>query len=345
VANSDITGAVSADPAHAAAADDYGFPGCRPVRIRRDEIVDYEGRIEFWDAETEIAMVSDDTTLYHEYPSQRLAQLAQIIAQYRGAPIDTFGTVDLQQRRLGVRWRSLQADQTVYLNSRRDRPPGGVIIVGETVLPDVIVEVDNTTDARRRKLGLYESWGFPEVWVEVPDLKSPSRSPRRLAGLTIHLLGPAGYVRAAASKAFPGWTATEIHLAMNERERSDETIAALRRVGHALGAHEGTTPDDDPVLREERRESREEGRTQGREEGRTEGREEGRRQGRLEQACVLLCRQARRKFGAETAALVADQLEPANADWLADLADWIMDCATGRELRDRLAARQRHSRP
>ena len=37
--------------------------------------------------------------------------------------------------------------------------------------------VDHTTDVHRGKLALYESWGFPEVWVEVPE--APSRGRRK----------------------------------------------------------------------------------------------------------------------------------------------------------------------
>ena len=33
--------------------------------------------------------------------------------------------------------------------------------MGSDTLPDVVLEVDNTTDVRRGKLSLYESWGFP----------------------------------------------------------------------------------------------------------------------------------------------------------------------------------------
>ena len=49
------------------------FPGCRAVRIARDAIADFEGRIEYWDAATETAwMVCEPTTVYHEGPGQRL---------------------------------------------------------------------------------------------------------------------------------------------------------------------------------------------------------------------------------------------------------------------------------
>ena len=118
-----------------------------------------------------------------------------------------------------------------------------------------MLEVDYSTDVRRGKLGLYEAWGFPEVWVEVPDVGSPSRSLRRPAGLTIHRLGADGFGQAAASVAFPGWTAAEIHTALNEARLSAATSAVLTRVGRALGDAEGTVADDHPWLREQRREA------------------------------------------------------------------------------------------
>ena len=56
----------------------------------------------------------------------------------------------------------------------------------------------------------------------------------------------------------------------------------LNRVGTAMGAREGTGPDDDPFLRRQRGESRAEGWVQGRTLGRTEGHAEGWAQGRAE---------------------------------------------------------------
>ena len=249
------------------AATSDRFPGCRPVRISRQQITDYEGRIEYWDATTEIAMVCESASIYHEHPPQRLAGLLSTIAHVRGSPIESFGAADLLVRDAhGAHRRILQADQTVYLRPRATRPWGPAIEVGSDMLPDVVLEVDNTTDVRRGKLALYESWGFPELWVEVPDTPSPSRPAGLRPGLTIHLLGDRGYGTAASSLSFPGWTALEIHRALNETELSDATMAALRRVGRALGAAEGTGPDDDPLLREERRESHAEGRAGGRRE-------------------------------------------------------------------------------
>ena len=249
------------------------FPGCRPVRISRAAIAACERRIEYWDAATETAMVCDPVSTYHELPAQRLRELATRIALVRGSPIETFGAADLLLRDAHGAWlRILEADQTVYLHPRTTRPTGARIEVGSDTLPDVVLEVDNTTDVRRGKLALYESWGFPEVWVEVPDQYSPSRPAGLHPGVTIHLLVDGAFRTVPSSRAFPGWTAPEIHRALNERELSSVTMSVLRRIGRTLGAASGTGPDDDPLLRTERRESRAVGRTQGRVEGRAEGR-------------------------------------------------------------------------
>lgn len=308
--------------------DADGFPGCRAVRIPRDELADHEGRIEYWDGATEIAMVCETVSLHHELPSQRLAQMTALIAVARGAPIDTCGTADLLLRNEhGKTWRILEADQTVYLYPVRDRPDGPYMVVGEDTLPNVVVEVDHTTDARRRKLAMYRSWNLPEVWVEVPDAPSPSRPASRKPGLTIHVLHADGYRPSPRSRAFPGWTAAEIHQAMNEPVLSAETMAVLERVGQALRERDGAGPHDTPFLRLMRAASHAEGHAEGRAEGRAEQR-------------ALLRRQAARRFDAETAerlaALLADVDDPAR---LEEAAEWIVACATGAELLDRCSRR------
>ncbi|MCE2559861.1 MAG: hypothetical protein J4F98_15030 [Acidobacteria bacterium] len=130
-------------------------------------------------------------------------------------------------------------------------------------LPDVILEVDHTTDVRRRKLDVYASWGLPEVWAEVPE---PVWMAPRTSGrprFVIYLLEGDGYVESAVSRAFAGWRAAEIHRALNEERKSAETVAAVRRVGRRLGRATGTGPDDDRFLGAEREESRAEGRAEG----------------------------------------------------------------------------------
>ena len=294
------------------------FPGCRPITIKREDLDTYDGRFEYWDGDTETAwMVCEPTTDTHERPSQRLAALGALIAAARGSYIECFGAMDLVLRgEGGERRRILQADQSVYLHPGRARlPEGAGMVVEEHDFPDVVVEVDHTTDVRRGKLGLYEEWGFLEVWVEVPERESRSRPAGRRSGLVIHVLEGGRYRVAPVSRAFPGWTAAEIHTAMNEPELSEATGRVLDRVGRALGAREGIGPDDTPWLRRQRRESRAEGER------------------------ALLVRQAARRFGAGTAERLSALLPRIDdPDRLAEVADWIVDCATGADLLERVEA-------
>ena len=238
----------------------------------------YEGRLEFWDRSTQTAlMVREPTSPYHERPSRRLTRLAERIALARGAPFESYGHMDLLLRdRQGQARRIMQADEALYLHPAKARLPGiSAMVVGEDDFPDVVLEVDHSTDVRRGKLKLYESWGFPEVWVEVPERRAPSRPRSRLPGLCIHLLEGGAYKVVPESRALPGWKADEIHTALNEAELSARTVAALERVGTALGAREGTGPKDDPQMREHLRRALEKGQAKGRAEGQAQGRSEG----------------------------------------------------------------------
>ena len=257
---------VAAEPRR---AQPPAFPGSKPVHLPRTEIERFEGRLEYWDAATETAWICDPATPYHERPSRLLTRLAERVAGVRGSPIESYGSMDLVLRDSdGEPRRIMQADESVYLHPGRAKPGPAAMVVGEDDFPDVVLEVDHTTDVHRGKLDLYESWGFPEVWVEVPDAPSPSRPHRRPSGLTIYLLEHGRFRVAAESRAFLGWRAEEIHLALNEPVPSAQTSATVERVAAALGAREGTGPDDDPLLRSQRRQGFERGLAHGRAEGR-----------------------------------------------------------------------------
>ena len=267
-----------APPAERREPEALEFPGCRPVRVARDEIADCEQRFEYWSADTEVAMVCEPVSYYHERPAHRLARLAGLIAAARGAAIEAVGQTDLLVRNFrGERQRIMQADQILFLHPAQTIPLGNEIEVGTDALPEVVLEVDNTTDVRRGKLGLYEAWGFGEVWVEVPDEPAPSRPAALRPGLTIYARERAGLRPVPASRAFPGWTAAEIHRALNEPELSEETAGVLNRVGRMLGTAEGTGPDSDPFLRRQRSESHAVGWAGGHAEGHAEGRAEAQR--------------------------------------------------------------------
>ena len=248
------------------------FVGCKAVPMSPGQYRLFEGRLEVWDAELRTAWMVRESppTLIHESPSQRLAGLAERIAAVRGSPIACCGTLGLMvtdQR--GDPRRVMRPDQAIHVNPTRAEQEGyGAILVGESRLPDLVMEVDNTTDVRRGKLKLYESWGFPELWVEVPDRESPSRPSGLRPGLTIYLLEGGTYQISPASRAFPGWRAVDIHAALNEFALSERSLALVEGMGRLLGARDGTGPDDDPMLRSLRAESRAEGEVKGRTESR-----------------------------------------------------------------------------
>ncbi len=300
------------------------FPGCRPVHLPRSDLEGSDQRLEYWDGATETAWICDPVSPYHERPSRRLTALVGRIAQVRGAHVESYGSMDLRQQ--GWPQSIMQADESVYLHPGRARLPGpAAMVVGVDDFPDVVLEVDYTTDVRRGKLALYEAWGFPEIWVEVPD-QTPSRPRRRRPGLTIHLLQDGAYRTAPESRAFPGWTAEEIHAALNEPAPSARTIAVLERVGTVLGEREGTGPDHDPLLRSQRRRGFERGMEHGIERGRAEGER------------ALLCRQAAQKFDQDTARQLAELLEhAAGPDRLAQAGIGIIESKTSAEFLARVA--------
>lgn len=246
----------------------YTLTGCRPVPMTDAEVAAYDGRMEYWDGETETAWELHDHSRYHEGACFRVSQLVDRVAMFRGAPIELLGTTDLQERDAsGKRKQVAQADELIYLDGR-NRPRGAVVVIGESPLPDVVVEVDLTTDVRDRKLKLYAKWGIPELWVEVPEARMPSR--RKRPGLAIRVLDGGKFRERDESVAFPTWEADEIHHSLNEPFLSTMTVRQLRRVGEIMGRQTGTDPDDDPVMDEHGRSKHAEGFRDGREQGRRE---------------------------------------------------------------------------
>jgi len=243
------------------------LPGCEPIPLPASALDTFEARLEVWDGRTETAWVCEPVTGYHEQPTRRLAWAAGRIASVRGSPIESFGSMDLLQRDASGRKRwIMQADEVLYLHPERARMSKRAVEVGVHDLPDVVLEVDHSTDVRLWKLGMYQEWGFAEIWVLVPWEESV-RGP----GLAIHVREDGGgYREARQSVAFPGWTVAEIHGALTEEPLSLESYGALERVGRALGAREGTIPEDDPLTRSLSSRARAEGYTRGHSDGRAE---------------------------------------------------------------------------
>ena len=247
------------------------FPGCESFHLPAGEIDRYDGRLEFWDSVTETAWkVCEPTSIQHEQPSRQLAQMAGQFAMLRGSRIACFGSANLVRFDAAGRKRWLmQADEVLYLHPDRSRLQGPAIDVDEDPLPEVVLEVDHTTDVRRRKLGIYQGSGFPEIWVLVP-WEASARAP----GLTIHVRRGDVYREETASRAFPGWRAEEIHRALTEDPLSAVARRALERVALAMGARAGTRPEDDPFTRSVSEKAKVKGYARGRKEGHDEGRRE-----------------------------------------------------------------------
>ena len=304
------------------------FAGCEPIRATEAEILgpEWDGRkVEYWNAAAETAwVVREPTTVYHEGPAARLAALVRQICQARGSDARCIGATDLRFRREdGTLGDIMQADQTVYLHpGQAALPTGGRVIVGDDPLPDVVLEVDHTTDVRRGKLLAYAGWGLPEVWVEVPEAGSTRRPRNRRAGLVIHRLEDDEYRESAVSRAFPGWRADEIHQALNEDVMSEATAGVLWRVGRALGDREGTAWRDDPLLARVERMSR-------------------------ARAHAAMAEALLRRRGIEVPADFAASLSPAHRDVLADAspATVVEAAATARSATDFLARLRRSPSP
>ena len=261
-----------------AAYRDEDFPGCESFHLPASELDTYEGRLEFWDGATETAWKIPDTPIQHEQPSRQFVQMTGQFAMLRGSRIACYGSGDLVRRDAAGRKRWLmQADEVLYLHPDRVRLAGPAIDVDADPLPDVVLEVDHTTDVRRRKLGIYKESGFPEIWVLVP-WESSARTP----GLAIHVRHGEGYREERTSRAFPGWRAEEIFRALTEAPMSEAAWRALERTALAMGAREGTTPEDDPLMRSHSAKARTKGHREGHAEGHREGHAEGHREGRAE---------------------------------------------------------------
>ena len=271
--DADPAGAGVADPAVIASRpllENLRFPGCRPLPLPRgrfEEDFDFDEQLEYWDARTETAWVAETPGIVHEDTSRRLLHLVYGIATARGAPIRAIGTIGLVERDAGGDpVRAMQPDETLYLHPGRTVfPAAGPLVIGRHDLPDVVLEVDHTTDIRPGKLPVYEAWGVPELWAVVPE-----GARRRRPGVTIHRMIGGRYRSSPASVALPGWTAAEIHAALTERVTSARTDRVLERVGRVLGEREGTKPDDVPLIRSFTEEARAEGYAEGRAEARVE---------------------------------------------------------------------------
>ena len=138
---------------------------------------------------------------------------------------------------------------------------------------------------------------------------------------------------AALRQAFEAWIA-QVLLPRRFRGVAPESLPRLEEVRTML--EENVREWTAEWVAEGREQGLEQGRAEGRQEGRAEGRQEGRQEGHAEER-TLLCRMAARKFDAATAQELAAALaEVTDADRLAAVGDWIIECGTAADLLARL---------
>ena len=135
-------------------------------------------------------------------------------------------------------------------------------------------------------------------------------------------------------RAFDAW-ARQVLLPRRFRGTPPESLPRLEEVRTML--EETVREWTADWVAEGREQGLEQGREQGLEQGREQGLEQGLEQGRAEER-ALLCRLAARKFDAATAQRLAAALaEATDAERLAEVGDWIIECGTADELLDRVA--------
>ncbi len=150
--------------------------------------------------------------------------------------------------------------------------------------------------------------------IELETNRDRARLPELLGSL-IELLREQGDEE--LTQAFRSWVA-QVLLPRRFRGTESESLPQLEEVR--------------TMLAEQVREWTEDWVEEGRVEGREEGREQGIAQGRAEER-ALLFRLAERKFDADTARRLAAALEVvADPNRLAQIGDWIIECATSADL-------------
>ena len=154
-------------------------------------------------------------------------------------------------------------------------------------------------------------------------------------------------------RAFEAWV-WQVLLARRFRGKVPESLPRLEEVQTMLeetvrewtadwvaeGREQGVEQGREQGLEQGREQGLEQGREQGLEQGREQGLEQGLEQGRAEER-ALLCRLAARKFDAATGERLSAALaDVTDADRLAEVGDWIIECGTEVELFARLHARR-----
>ena len=154
---------LSSKPYRRAAARAPEFPGCRPIPLKREALDDYDRPLRVLGRGYRDRMGGARAHVRHPRAAFRTPGGPEPRHRgVRGSPIECYGTMDLLLRDArGEKRRIMQADQSVYLHPWRARLPTDAMEIGVQDYPDVVLEVDHTTDVRRGKLCCTRRGGSP----------------------------------------------------------------------------------------------------------------------------------------------------------------------------------------
>lgn len=167
-----------------------------------DALVDRHYHMSFDGEDLELMTISDDHSQY----SGILGDFVVVLTEETNQPRRTSGDMTLKREDLE---RAIEADQSFYIDNEA-RVRHKKIDLAVDPPPDLGIEVDLTTDSRRR-FGIYAKIGVPEIW--------------RYDGEEVTILQrqPDGqYAVVAQSRYFSFLSAADLTRFLQQREQLDE---------------------------------------------------------------------------------------------------------------------------
>jgi Uma2 family endonuclease len=182
-----------------------------------DSFGDGGPRISFDCGRLEVVSPSND----HSRPSRLLDRLLGEFCERRGLVLEAWGDATWRKK---TALKAAEADCCYYV-SNADRVIGkkGFSLDKSDPPPDIVVEIDLTTDSRR-KFSIYAGFGVPEVWIYDGE------------SLRFYELIEGRYEEAPNSRNLPGLTSRLLleAFAMADKVGQQQAIAAFRKRIHKL---------------------------------------------------------------------------------------------------------------
>ncbi len=162
--------------------------------------------------------------LEHDNDGEFLGFLVVTLTQERGLSLKAGGSATMRRRK---KRRGLEADKCYWIASAALMGGRRRLDLRKDPPPDLAIEVDVTNSSLDR-MGIYAALRVPEVW--------------RLEGddLSFHVLDESGaYQPAAYSRSFPGITAADLMVFLQQARQSGDDNAVIRDFRAWLGRQRG----------------------------------------------------------------------------------------------------------